>query len=331
MSDVFVVVRAAGERTEAAARALAEAEVGADAVATVREVPFAAALRRALELGAEAGRRWTLCLDADVLLRPGGVARLVAAAEAEAAREPLFGVSGTVADKLLGHVRAAGQHLYLTELIPVALRDGAFDPRKRRPESHLKRLMREAGHRWINLEVPIGLHDFEQSYADIFRKVFVHTRKHDRFMNTAARLWRRLSAEDPDYRVALVSKAIAEAITETEPERRRRDENVAIDRSLFPESVEPVLLPMNLAEKPPLGAGEIDGVGVEDRFGRFVDAPEIVRDLPLIEARWQGGRRAYLSARLQRDGPWRGPLWMMGMALREGGTRICRRAGDEDA
>ena len=120
-ADVFVVIRGAGERTEAAARAMACAEVGAGAVATVREVPFAAAhCAAASRLGAEAGRRWTLCLDADVLLRPGAIAE-ARCRRRGGAGEAAFGVTGTVADKLLGHVRAAGQHLYRTALLHEAL------------------------------------------------------------------------------------------------------------------------------------------------------------------------------------------------------------------
>lgn len=328
-SEVFVVLRSAGERTEAASSARAVAEVGVGSVGRVREVPFALALRRGFEMGVEAGARWTLCLDADVLLRPGAVTELVRAAEAVPANA--FGVTGVVADKLLGHVRVAGQHLYRTSLLARALGESSFDPARRRPETVVKKAMARSGHPTIRTDVLMGLHDFEQSYADIFRKVFVHARKHERFMPTAERIWRRLGPDDPDYRVALVSHAAARAIAAIEGAMPgRQDENVRIDRSRFAENVDALLLPMGLAEKPPLDADGIDAARIAALLEGFSDAPEYLRDRPLIEARGGGGSLAMLTGRLRLHGPVAGPVWLVGAALRRGGARLRRLAGDAE-
>ncbi len=268
-TDVFVVLRAAGERTEAAARARAIAEVGADGVALIREVPFAAALRHGLEAGAAAGRRWTLCLDADMLLRPGAVDAAVAAAEA--APEAAFCLTARVADKLLCQVRPAGQHLYRTALIDKALDLGRFDPAARRPETALKTTMADAGHPNVRSEVMMGLHDFEQSFADIFRKVVAHARKHARFMPEALAVWRDRAGGDPDYRFAVIAAAVAQAIDETEPDPVAQA-GAATDRRRFPDEVGALLLPAGLAEKPSLAPGAADGPWVERQLAAFVPA-----------------------------------------------------------
>lgn len=327
MPNVFIVLRTSGERTEATARALAEAEVGHDAVAAIREVPFAAALRRGFEIGVRAGRRWTLCLDADVLLRPRAVAELTAVAEA--APEDAFGVTGLVADKLLCHLRPAGQHLYRTALLDTALDTCSFDPAKRRPETVVKKAMARAGHPTVATGVVMGLHDFEQSYADIFRKVFVHTRKHERFMPSAERAWRRMAPEDADFRVALISAAMARASAETEAAvPRRADETVRIDRRDFPEEVGALLGPAGLAEKPPLDPCAWDGAAVAAALAGFRDAPEYVAARPLIEAAMLGPR-ARMLARLRHHRA-ASPIWLAGMAFERSGAWLRRRAGDAD-
>ncbi len=40
-------------------------------------VPFLAALRSSVRIGMKAGREFTLCVDADVILAPGAIARMI--------------------------------------------------------------------------------------------------------------------------------------------------------------------------------------------------------------------------------------------------------------
>lgn len=304
-ADVFVVVREAGERTAPAACALAAAEVGAASVTSIREVPFAAALRRGLELGVEARRRWTLCLDADVLMRPGAVGDLVRAAEDAARAAPgLLGVSGHVADALLGQIRVAGNSLYLTERLPAALATGEFHARKRRPETHLKRVMERAGYPWKVVKPRIGLHDDEQYFRDVFRTVFAHNRKHARFVPYAARYWARTAPANPDHRVALWSLRIAQMIDDYAPRPGAGvDENVAIDVRQFAPDLAAILTPAGMAEKAPLDPMAIPPREVERRMAAFEVSPEFLRDLPLIEAERLGGLRGRIAGMRGRPGP----------------------------
>ncbi|EKE43968.1 group 1 glycosyl transferase [Oceaniovalibus guishaninsula JLT2003] len=315
--DIAVILREAGERTVAAARDLAAAQVGADRVHVIREVPFAAALRRGLELGVEAGRRWTLCLDADVLLRPGAVGDLVAAAEAALENDPqLYGVSGTVADKLLGQWRIAGNSLYFTARIPRALEIGSFDAAKRRPESHVKRQMRKDGHRWHPSETVIGLHDDEQSYRDIYRTVFAHSRKHAYLMGYARRYWRRMANEDPDLRVALWSLELARLLDPWIARPGLREmENVAIDVRGFADNIDALLVPAGMAEKPPLTA--MAGDEVRRRLDAFRPAPEYEADRAFHRAEVEGGWRRAIAR--QRDRPAMRPFIRLAWPLLAGG------------
>ncbi len=295
--DVHVVVREAGERTAAACRDLAAAEVGDANVTTIREVPFARALKAGLARGVTADRRWTLCLDADVLLRPGAISDLVAAADAIAREDPdHLGISGVVADKLLGQVRTAGNSLYRTRHLPQALEIGPFDAAKGRPETHLKHAMRRAGHPWRDIDTMVGLHDHEQAFADIFRKVFTHGRKHDRFMTYCERYWSRMAEDDADLRVALWSLKIFRMIDRYAPRPgTRRDESISIDLRGYAGTFDAVLIPAGMTEKPPLG--DVADLDVGAMIAAFREAPEYLRDRPLAAAEAAGGLRARIARR----------------------------------
>ena len=285
-ADCTVVIRAAGERTEAVCARLAALEVGTDAVVTIHEVPFAQAVRRCFEIGIEAGRDWTLALDADVLLAPGAIGALCAEARTEWDRSPdLFEMDAMVADKLLGQIRPAGVHLYRTALLPEALEHAAFDARRRRPESWVKMQMRRRGRRLADAAVVAGLHDFEQFHRDIFRTVFTHARKHERFMGYAARYWRRMAPTDPDLRMAFLSFRLSTAINEhADLAAMAPAETVTIDRSAFPDDVDAILRPAGMVEKAPLSADEVGPGMVAAALRDFAVAAEYERERPLIHA-----------------------------------------------
>ena len=199
--DATIVVRSAGERTEAACRRLLERQLPKRLITVIREKPFAAALRRSYEIGLEIGCTWTLCIDADVLVSDDAVSRLMALAlESD---ESVAEIQCYVLDRLFGVPRAAGNHLYRTALLEHALRCIPSPGTSLRPESFVLRLMAAEGFPWIQDEAIIGLHDYEQYYRDIYRKAFLHARKHGGYLPYLARLWRRLAASHPDYRVAL--------------------------------------------------------------------------------------------------------------------------------
>ena len=153
--------------------------------------PFTDAVRRCFEIGIESGADWLLTVDADVLVFPGAVQEFTGLAE----RMPkdVFHFQGSIRDKLYPReIRPAGHRMYRVRDLPSLLgliRDDI------RVESSLVR--RYQGGKTIQVENLFGLHDFEQSYADLYRKGRTHAIKHGSW---PVAHWKR--SADLDFRAA---------------------------------------------------------------------------------------------------------------------------------
>lgn len=204
--DATVIIRSVGERTESACRKLIlDQGVGDEALITVNETPFSRALLRGCEIGMDAGKRWTFFVDADLLLRPGSIRRMVEIAEKQPPN--VCEVQGYVLDKLFGGARMGGVHVYRTALLSKFIKSIPQEGSDIRPESRALQTMADLGFPWRLIPELVGLHDFEQSYEDIFRKSFVLAHKQIHLVSLFANFWRERSNEDPDYRVALAGFA----------------------------------------------------------------------------------------------------------------------------
>ena len=200
---VTVVIRSAGERTESVCRQLIiEQGVAEDSVFVIREAPFSQAMRVGFEIGLEQGRPWTFCVDADLLLRPRSIERMVAHAENYDANT--CEVQGYILDKFFGGPRTGGVHLYRTALLDRVIAAIPSEGVNIRPEYHTLTAMKDAGFPWVKVPELLGLHDFEQGYADIFRKCFVHAHKHANFTDLFLSIWRTGASKDLDYRIAMM-------------------------------------------------------------------------------------------------------------------------------
>jgi len=199
---VIVVIRAAGERTEALCKELILAQgVLPDNVIMIRETPFSAAVRKGYEIGIDRGLPWTLHVDADVLLRPGSIEKMCALAEQQ--EQHVFEVQGKILDKFFGGPRDGGIHLYRSSLLQEALSCIPKEGVNIRPEFHTLNTMQKKGFPWIRVPYIVGLHDFEQYYKDIFRKCFVQAHKHPHLTQLFLSLWREYAPADGDFQVAL--------------------------------------------------------------------------------------------------------------------------------
>lgn len=307
--SVLVIVRSVGERTTDACIRLAQQQTSADQVVCVNAHPFSEALRRSLEMGLDAGQRWTLCLDADVLLGPAAIPNIIK--EAEALPENTFLVEGRFADKLLGHFREGGIHLYRTSLLATALSEVEFRPDVVRPETHMKRQMAQLGHGFVFGDTLIGLHDYEQFYVDIFRKALVHNVKYSDALRGYALLhWNERARQDPDLRVALWAVQTADIFTHP----------VEIDRRIFPDTLATLLQMAGMEEKAPLPADAVSSDDVAQRLARFEVAPSYERWQQFNELYGRGilGR---IRAVLYRHGH-QTPSHLVGKALRQLGDRL---------
>ncbi len=313
VGSVFVVIRTVGERTTEACRRIAEGQVAAGHVTEISERPASRAVRRGFEVGLEAGLEWTLFLDADVLLRPGGIADLVR--EAEAQPRSVFCAEGRVADKLLGHYRTAGVLLYRTGLLRQVLREAEITDAALRPDTHVKEQMIARGHSLHYGSTVVGVHDFEQFYVDVFRKALVHTEKHAQDLKQyAARHWQAEAACDPDLRVAswaLRTRSIFEG-------------EIRIDRRLFPDALTTLLQMARMEERAPLAPGALtakDAVRLLDGF----EVPAVYQTWRRFEVLYQKpfGR---VRAMLDRYGPAKAPMHLLGKALVQAGQRLLEEA-----
>src|SRR5690606_17173597 len=118
--DVTVIIRSCGERTEAWCHEIVKAQVPDTAISIIREIPFVNAVRKTYSIGSDSGRKWTVAVDADILLTPGAIGEMIA--QAEKLPSHTFVYQGCVLDKLLNGIRPGGPHLYRSEYLPLALR-----------------------------------------------------------------------------------------------------------------------------------------------------------------------------------------------------------------
>jgi hypothetical protein len=191
-----------GERTEFLCKKLIlEQGVSENAIFVINEMPFSRAMRVGFEIGLSENRPWTFCIDADVLLRPGSIACLLAIGEKQPPN--VCEIQGYVLDKFFGGARQAGNHLYRTSLLPQVIERIPSEGRDIRPETYALNAMRSDGYSWHTVKELVGLHDFEQAYEDIFRKCFVHAHKHLNHTELFVPFWRSKSSEDMDYQAAL--------------------------------------------------------------------------------------------------------------------------------
>ena len=235
--DVTVIVRECGERTRDRCVGLLTALCGRDDVTRVAAADFATVLRRSLEAGLAAGRRWTLCIDADVLPMPALAALVSSARRLE---HDVFAVQGLVVDKLLLCRRPAGNHLYRTRYIEHAL--PLIGHGEVRPETAMIQAMAARGYGLYQARTVVGLHDHQQYLADLYGKAWLHGHKHSQLGDLLVSAWQARAAADADYRVALAAFAAA----------RSRPGTPRLARSETAASAGAALRELGLDEKPPL-------------------------------------------------------------------------------
>lgn len=203
MDNVTVILRECGERTADSAHQLLGQLFEPTQLHRVHEVPFSKAVRTSFEIGLQAARPWTLCIDADVLVYERGLRELLAVAALQDSR--VFELQGFVGDKFFGTFRPAGNHLYRTEHLPAALQRIPAEGTTTRPEHTTIVAMRETGLVDVQLPSIVGIHDYEQHFTDIYRKCFLQAHKHVWMQAFLVDRWQRLSAEDDDFRIALAA------------------------------------------------------------------------------------------------------------------------------
>jgi hypothetical protein len=257
------IVRAAGERTQSLCAVLLEQQVSGPVI-TIEEAPFSRAVIRTFELGLKAGRKWTIAVDADVLVRPVAIREI--AAVAEAADETVFEVQGRIFDRLFQGPRSGGLHLYRTSMLEAALEFANREEAVHRPEFHVIQAMEARGFPQLTFDTVLGLHDFEQSYHALYRKGFVHAQKHNDVVPFLERMWQRLAASDADFQAAILGL-----------EAGRNVGGIArTDIRAFGDSIDTVLQQNGLNEKESLPDSATTCFNVERLLETVEPAPEFL-------------------------------------------------------
>lgn len=260
MEDVTVVIRSVKERTEKLCRKLLlDQGIREEDLNIVREVPFSASLKKSYTIGIEKGKKWTLCVDADILARTGSVQKLVKHAESQ--KKNVCEVQGYVFDKFFGGVRRGGFHLYRTSLLPKVLECIPPEGVDIRPESHTLVEMTKKGYPRAVVPCVVGTHDDEQYNFDIYRKAFVQAVKHLDRADLLISHWKKYSDKDQDFEVALT--AFSDSIRNTDP--LYINSNLQLYRKKFEES--------GFKEKEELDINSITIEDIEERVSRW-DADE---------------------------------------------------------
>ncbi|CRX39008.1 hypothetical protein [Estrella lausannensis] len=198
--DYFVCVRTIGERTEKCLIDRISKEFPTLPLAVVSDYPSSKTLERAFQLAMESGKKWSIQLDADVLLMPGALQKMFDVLSRF--EEKVFAVRFLVADPLLGTIRFAGNQTYRIDHIPYALPFAKQSKEKLRPDRYVIEKMEAKGYLFADVrQEVIGVHDAEQFYRDIYRKCFVYSFKHLNKADEFIPHWR--SAESNlDFKVA---------------------------------------------------------------------------------------------------------------------------------
>jgi len=198
--ELSVIVRSSGERTEALCRAILERETGIE-VEVVRERPFWRALKKSMEIGIDKRAPWTLVIDADVLLAPGALGAMAEELE-DAASRNFYMLDLLLLDRCFGGPAHAGAHIYRTGLFDRAMQFIGNAADEIRPETYICQQMDRLGFPFIQSLLVTGVHDYEQSYSDLYRKNYVRSYKF-------RELWRymfdrcRLQYADDEFKVIL--------------------------------------------------------------------------------------------------------------------------------
>lgn len=201
---VTVIVRSVGERTEGLCCSLIKEQIPEDNIHLISEGPFYKTLEATFKTALRENRKWTLCLDADVLIRPSFIKDIIEYAEGRPA--DVVEINAVAIDKFLLSPREVGQRLYRTQALEQAILYVDAAKEEIRPETFIVNQLLKEGFHQDRIDLLVGIHDYEQSYKDIYRKIFVHTKKHQAAGIAADyKLWKQRQLYDNDYKVAVAA------------------------------------------------------------------------------------------------------------------------------
>lgn len=197
-SDITVIVRTVGERTEDKCVEYLRRQFGNENVSIVKNItPFTEAIQKSFEIGMKKNKKWTFIIDADVFLMDSKIdIFLYTANEIEKNNDRVFSIQPFVYDNFMLKSRLAGVHLYNTKYIEQACK--YIGNNMLRPESFVIKSMNAEGYTAYKVYETIGVHDFFQRYEDIVAKGILHSKKHAN-INELKEMWEKKEEESDFY------------------------------------------------------------------------------------------------------------------------------------
>ncbi|HVO73170.1 MAG TPA: glycosyltransferase [Ignavibacteriaceae bacterium] len=272
--NLTVVVRTVNERTTDACINLTAETVSREEINIVNEIPFSEAVKKSFEIGIEKKKKWTLIIDADVLVRPSFIREVLEFADVQS--PDTFVILGLVFDKIFNVFRPAGNHLYRTRFLPDAMKLVSNNAYSIRPESDLINRMTENGLKFIQKDLIAGLHDFEQDYLSIAKKSFVHAHKHTSIIEEILPYWTERAAADLDFYAAMLGIKAGSLF----------NENVSIDSNFLEERCRTLLDKKVFIPKPPLSTSEYNSEKINSILSSFLSKTANLQEKIFPVSRW---------------------------------------------
>lgn len=308
------IIRSVKERTEEVCKKLIlEQGVKEEDLFIVREVPFSESMKVSFQRGIDHGKKWTFCIDADVLLKRDSIKTLLQFAENQ--KENVCEVHALVLDKFFSGPRQAGNHLYRTSLLPKVITKIPEEGTDIRPETYALARMKEDGYPWELLTNVIGIHDDEQFNVDIYRKAFVQAVKHLNRAELLVNHWKKNINKDQDFAVAL--RAFSDSIKNLEEVYINSEQNIYKDK--FEET--------GFKEKDPINLSKFSLDTVEMRINDWEIDDKYYNYYPNSQGMDSRGKillRRFASS-LKKRGVLNTAILTTGMAFRKFGNILTRR------
>jgi hypothetical protein len=201
--NLCIIIRSVDERTARSCDKLLEIGFGIKPIIVEKIYPFSDALKEAYKVAFEQNRYWTLMLDGDVLPSAKQIKKVFDWVIRKD-NYKLFQVTAKVVDKFFGGPRSAGFRIYKTSYLENAINLIPTEDISLRPETYtIKEIQKLHGCFSLESDVVIGLHDFEQFYADIFRTGIAHYHKHNQHLKIFLKCWQKKAKDDYDFQVFL--------------------------------------------------------------------------------------------------------------------------------
>lgn len=201
--DAMIIVRYSGERTLEVCCGIIRNELPEIPLTVVEEYPFKKTLESCYRLALnQAGeKKWMITIDADMMIRGGEVKKMIEMAASMP--DHYFQLQGRIADQITGMVKPGGPRCYRISLLEEALDILENQKIELRPEYHIIQQMANAGYPSRYNNQVICFHDYEQYYSDLFRKAFIHAKKHQELISQIRERAERLAGEVDDFKIIL--------------------------------------------------------------------------------------------------------------------------------